>query len=152
MSYSFDTSALLDAWVRYYPPDVFGTLWKRLDGLITEGRLIAVDEVRRELARMEDGLHAWVNERAIMMVPLDEPLQLAGAAIINRFPSLTSTKGAMGGSADPYVIALAQIRKLTVVTAEKPKPTKPRIPDVCQAMGVPHINLVELFRREAWTV
>ncbi|HMQ17426.1 MAG TPA: DUF4411 family protein [Phycisphaerae bacterium] len=50
------------------------------------------------------------------------------------------------------MIALAQEQKLTVLTAEKSKPTKPRIPDVCDALGVPCITLVEMFRTERWTV
>ena len=49
-------------------------------------------------------------------------------------------------------IALAQARALTVVTAEKQKPSKPRIPDVCEAFGIPWITLVEVFRREGWRV
>jgi hypothetical protein len=152
MTYSVDTSALLDAWVRYYPPDVFDTLWKRLDGLVVEGHLLAIDEVPRELEKKEDGLHKWVVARAAMIVPLDGELQQAAAAIINGYPSLTKTKSAMAGSADPFVIALAQVRELTVITAEKSKPTKPRIPDVCKALGVPCMTLVELFRREGWRV
>ena len=91
MSYSVDTSALMDAWVRYYPPDVFDTLWKRVDAMVEEGRLLAVDEVQRELAKQDDELHKWVTARPTMLVALDESLQHTAAAIINRFPSLTST-------------------------------------------------------------
>lgn len=152
MSYSVDTSALLDAWVRYYPPDVFDTLWQRLDGLVSNGRLLAIDEVRRELEKQDDELHKWLTARPSMIVALDGEIQTRATPIINGFPSLTNTKSVMSGSADPFVIALAQERKLTVVTAEKSKPTKPRIPDVCKALGVPCITLVELFRRESWRV
>ncbi len=152
MSYSVDTSALLDAWVRYYPPDVFDTLWSRLDGLVVRGHLLAIDEVQRELEKKDDELHKWVSARPTMIVTLDEDLQTAAVPIINRFGSLTNTKSLMGGSADPYVIALAQVRELTVVTAEKQKPSKPRIPDVCKTLGVPCIALVEMFRREGWRV
>ena len=152
MSYSVDTSALMDAWVRYYPPDVFDTLWKRVDAMVEEGRLLAVYEVQRELAKQDDELHKWVTARPTMLVALDESLQHTAAAIINRFPSLTSTKSVMSGSADAFVIALAQERNLTVVTAEKSKPSKPRIPDVCKSLDVPCIALVEMFRVEGWRV
>lgn len=87
-----------------------------------------------------------------MIVTLDEALQGASTPIINRFPSLTNTKTVMSGSADPFVIALAQARELTVVTSEKSKPSKPRIPDVCKVLGVPCITLVEMFRKEGWRV
>lgn len=75
MTYSVDTSALMDAWVRYYPPDVFDTLWKRLDDLVEKSRLFAVDEVQRELAKQDDELHKWVTARPAMLVVLDESLQ-----------------------------------------------------------------------------
>lgn len=75
MSYSVDTSALLDAWVRYYPPDVFDTLWKRLDSLASQGRLLAIDEVRRELEKRDDGLHKWTVARPSMIVTLDGAIQ-----------------------------------------------------------------------------
>lgn len=152
MSYSVDTSALVDAWVRYYPPDVFDTLWKRLDGLAVQGHLHAIDEVRRELEKKDDELYKWVSARSTMIVTLDEELQKVGGTIINRFPSLTKTSSVMRGSADPFVIALAQARNLTVVTAEKSKPSKPRIPDVCATLDVPCITLVEMFRKEGWHV
>lgn len=152
MSYSVDTSALLDAWVRYYPPDVFDTLWKRVDGLISESRLFVVDEVSRELERKDDEVYQWVMNRRAMIVPLDEELLRIGATIINRFKSLTASKSAMSGSADPYVISLAQQRQWVVVSAEKPKPSRPRIPDVCRALGIPCITMVEMFRKEGWRV
>jgi len=142
----------MDAWVRYYPPDVFETLWKRFDNLIDAGHLVAIDEVRRELEKKEDDLCKWIVARPKMLVTLDEAIQGRANPIINRFPSLTNTKSVMRGAADPFVIALAQERNLTVVTAESPKPTKPRIPDVCASLGVPCITLVELFRREGWHV
>ncbi len=152
MTYSVDTSALLDAWVRYYPPDVFGTLWERLDGLVGAGRLLAVDEVRRELKQKDDDLYRWVSTRPAMIVALEEPLQRAAVQIINTYPSLTSTRGVMSGSADPFVIALAQQRSLTVVTAERSRPGRPRIPDVCRELHIPCITLVEMFRAEGWRV
>jgi len=152
VSYSVDTSALLDAWVRYYPPDVFGTLWTRFDELIDAGRLLAIDEVRRELEKKEDGLYKWVTERSRMLITLDEAIQKRADPIINNFPSLTNTRSVMSGAADPFVIALAQERNLTVVMAESPKPSKPRIPDVCASLGVPCITLVEMFRKEDWRV
>jgi hypothetical protein len=87
-----------------------------------------------------------------MIVVLDAEIQTRATPIINSFPSLTNVKSVMSGSADPFVIALAQERKLTVVMAEKSKPTKPKIPDVCRALDIPCITLVEMFRREGWRV
>jgi hypothetical protein len=64
VKYSIDTSSLLDGWVRYYPPDVFPSFWKHLEGMIGAGELISPDEVLRELAKKEgDTLHSWACPR-----------------------------------------------------------------------------------------
>ena len=122
-----------------------------MEQLIDEGRLLAVDEVLRELEKKDDTLHDWAGQHGELFVPLDQPIINRATAIISRFPSLVDTSR-MRGTADPFVIGLAVEQGLSVVTAEKPKPTKPKIPDVCQALNVPCISLLELFRREGWTV
>jgi hypothetical protein len=61
-----------------------------------------------------------------------------------------SKKNRSGG--DPWVIALARTRGLTVVTAEKAADnlTKPKIPDVCGALGIACIEVVDFFRQQKW--
>ena len=152
MNYSVDTSALVNAWRKYYPPEVFESLWQRISDFIENGRFLAPDEVERELEHQDDELYKWVKQRSKMFVPLDYAIQARATVIINKHRSLTRTGGIMSGSADPYVIALAGERNLTVVTDEKPKPKRPRIPDVCDALGIPWMPLVEVFREEGWRV
>ena len=125
MRYSVDTSALMNAWVRHYPPSVFASLGKRIDDLIEVDRFVAPDEVLRELAQKEDALHEWVKQRPRMLVPPDAAIQRRVSQIMNRFPSLTNANSLMSGAADPFVIALAAEQNLTVVTDETSKPTKP---------------------------
>ena len=50
------------------------------------------------------------------------------------------------------MIAVAKIRKLSVVTGEKRKgnPARPKIPDVCEAYGIKCLNLLELMKSEGW--
>ena len=54
MRYGIDTSALLDAWVRYYPPDVFASIWEKLSQVAANGTLIATEEVLFELEKKDD--------------------------------------------------------------------------------------------------
>lgn len=151
MSYSIDTSALLEAWARHYPLDVFPTLWQQIENLISAGRLLAIDEVLRELERKSDDLHDWAKQRAGMFVSTDQAIMQRAGSVVNQFPSLADPQS-QKGKADPFVIALAMERNLTVVTAEHSKPTRPRIPDVCRQLQVPCVSLIELFRREGWSV
>lgn len=64
MKYSVDTSALLDGWRRYYPPDVFPPVWKKLDELIEDKILIASEEVLFELKRKDDDVYSWARDRS----------------------------------------------------------------------------------------
>ena len=72
MEYSIDTSALLDAWVRWYPPDLFPSVWDNLSPKFGSQQIVASDEVFNELERKSDDLYAWAKERSQMFLPLDE--------------------------------------------------------------------------------
>jgi hypothetical protein len=51
---------------------------------------------------------------------------------------------------NPWVIALAQTRQLTEVTGEtgSGKIDKPKIPDVCKALNLPCIGIVDFFKKQ----
>ena len=51
MKYSIDTSAILDAWRRRYPPDVFPAVWVRFDEAIDAADLGASEEVLLEVEK-----------------------------------------------------------------------------------------------------
>ena len=151
MRYCIDTSAILDGWVRYYPPDVFPALWQRLEQLVATGDLGATEEVLRELERKEDDAYAWAKGHDGMFVAIDEPIQLAVAELLGRYQRLVNDQRnrSMG---DPWVIALAQIHGCAVVSGEQRSGNlnRPKIPDVCDALGVRCISLLQLIREEKW--
>jgi hypothetical protein len=148
---AIDTSAILDGWRRYYPPDVFPGLWEHLDELIEEGRLVATEEVLRELKRKDDEVYAWAKERELMFVPIDEAIQPAVSAILAQFEKLVDTR-ANRSAGDPFVIALARIQECAVVTGERPTGNlnRPNIPDVCQELKLSWLSLLQLIRNEKW--
>jgi hypothetical protein len=151
MAYSLDTSGILDAWVRHYPPDVFPTIWTRMEAAITANEIFAIEEVIRELERKEDDAHKWVKNHPAMIVAIDGDIQARVVEIMGKYPRLVDTKKNRSGC-DPFVIALAKSRNLTVVTAEKATGNldKPKIPDVCKEMKVACIQVVEFFREQKW--
>jgi len=63
--------------------------------------------------------------------------------------------GVGGGrnGADPFVIALARVRGGVVVTEETASGNiqKPRIPDVCDAINVPWVNLIGFVTAQGWS-
>lgn len=149
MPFSLDTSGLLDAWVRHYPPDVFPTVWEHMAVASRKGEILIIDEVVDELGRKDDGIFKWVKEHEQIIVPIDEEIQAALASIMKAHPRLVDTKKNRSGC-DPWVIALARTRNLTVVTGERGsgKIEKPKIPDVCKALNLPCIEIIDFFRRQ----
>ena len=75
MTYSVDTSVLLNAWWRNYPPDLFPTLWRNIESLADNGVMLASEEVLVELQKKDDEVHAWATGRAQMFVPIDDEIQ-----------------------------------------------------------------------------
>ena len=152
MKYCIDTSALMDAWVRWYPQEMFPTLWDKMDELLAAGRLISSEEVLLELERKEgDTLHAWAQERQQFFLPLDVTIQGCASRIMTSHPRLVD--GRTGKSfADPWIIATADTHKCIVVTGEKPtgQRERPKIPDVCRDMNLRCISFVDLIRHEKW--
>ena len=151
MKYSIDTSAILDAWTRYYPPDAFPPVWDKLDALIDNGDLKASEEVLEELEKKDDEVYAWALQRERMFVPTSEEIQGAVTEILKNHRRLIDQRPNRSGT-DPFVIALAMVEDYVVITGEKPtKSTKrPHIPDVCEALDIRYLNMLGLFREENW--
>jgi len=147
MSYCVDTSGWLDGWERHYPPDVFSSLWTRLDELIEAGEIISSEEVYVELQKKADELHDWVKDRKQMLVPLTEEIQRRAAGLLGEYPRLVDTLRGRS-KADPFVIATAMELDAVIVTGEilTGKMDKPRIPDICQVKGVRCITFLQLIR------
>lgn len=87
MAYCFDTSAFLECWTRYYPPDIFPGLWDKLSDLAAYKQIVAPEEVRRELEKQEDDLTLWVQQRPHIFVPLDGAVQTAVRKCSRGIPS-----------------------------------------------------------------
>ncbi|WP_437757191.1 DUF4411 family protein [Sorangium sp. So ce1389] len=148
--YCFDTSSLMEPWNHRYPIGSFPTFWQKIDLLIEEDRMLAIDEVREEIARIDDGLKGWCKERGRVFMPLSTVVQLEAKRVLREFPRLTDTvKGR--GKADPFVIALASLTGTVVVTEEAGSLKNPKIPEVCYAWKINCTNVLGLIRTEGWS-
>jgi hypothetical protein len=152
VTYSIDTSAMVDWWVRFYPPENFPTLVTHVEGLIAAGKLRACKEVLEELQRQDDALAEWAKNHPDLFVEVSDPVQEGVTMLMDKyFNAEKSDKGING--ADPFVIGLAMTAtpKLTVVSGEKPgSADNPKIPHVCGVEGVLHINFLGLIKAEGW--
>jgi hypothetical protein len=145
--FCLDTSAFIDAWERYYPEDVFPGVWEKMNELVTAGKIVASDEVYKEIKKNTTGVYTWAKTHKGLFVATDVPIQKEVAKIMTQFPGLVDPRRSRSG-ADPMVIALAMTRSFTVVTGELPSnnPAKPKIPDVCKHYGVLYCNVLGMLR------
>ena len=126
------------------PPAVFRSVWTNIAEAISAGDVRAIDVVRDELSRRDDEVRRWAGEQASLFLPLDADTQRATREVLEAHPKLMG-RGGGRNAADPFVIGLAMARGAGVVTEETMSgnlATRPRIPDVCGALGVPWTNLV----------
>jgi hypothetical protein len=153
VTYCIDTSCLIAAWEERYPLENFPKFWTYFEQLIDANRVWTPMAVHDEIEKKSKELHKWLGDRARLFIELDEEIQREAKAILARHPRLVMAKK-QRFAADPFVIATARVRGLTVVTEEGPtgKLAKPNIPDVCDDYGVEWTNLIRLIRAEAWLI
>lgn len=146
-----DTSALIDLHRVYYAPDVFKTLWTRLSELAAKRLMIAPRQVYTEIKQRDDDLLKWAKQHKYMFRDQDEEQQRIVREIMARSRALVDTSKTME-EADPFVIALAEAGKHTVVCTEKGgMQGRTRIPDVCKARGVRCVDSLGMFRDLRWS-
>lgn len=150
--YSVDSSALIDGLERYYPEANFPALWARVDELVAAGRFLISDEVLDEVTRKDEPAKVWCEDRKdTIVVPTDAEVISAVKDVLADYPLLV--KGFKGRNrADPFVIGVGQVRSCVVVTGEGPDGTsnKPKIPYLCNELGLRCIRFTDLIREEGW--
>jgi hypothetical protein len=122
-----------------------------VEALIGDGHLVAAEEVKYELGKKDDSLYDWARKQSSFFVPLDEAIQKAAKEILRSHRMLLNTRQGKSG-ADVFVIAVAKVNDGCVVVTEESRVSvaKPRIPDVCDAMGIGSMRFLDLMRKEGW--
>jgi hypothetical protein len=149
--YCIDTSALIEGFHRTYPAHIFTGLWEKIGGLVAEGVLISPEQVYRELEKQEDDLFEWAKERRGMFITSNMDQLTVTFRIAAEFPQLSRSKTS-SNEADPWVIALAEVRRCAVVTEEKRgSPQSPKIPQICLKYHLRTMKILQMIREEGWT-
>jgi len=151
--FCLDTSVFINGWWKHYRIDVFPSFWETLERLMSDGTVVSCHEVYEELRRQDgDTLFKWAKRhRAIFEEPTEDTfLQLS--ELMDAYPNYAAISGTLN-AADPWVIAHAKLGRSIVVTYEekaaKRKPTKPpKMPDVCDDLGMRSLKVVD-FLKEA---
>ncbi len=155
MYYVFDTSSFQI--LKEFYPDRFPTFWNQFNTAVSDGIVISVREVHRELKNrnVPQWLLEWANENRHIFLKPDQ----AETEFINeifRVPHFLSLVGEYERLqarpvADPFVIACAQVHEGSVVTQEKSKPNAAKIPNVCDHFGVQCTDFEGFLTDMEWT-
>jgi hypothetical protein len=124
----------------------FGTILKPW----SDGTLAIHEEVLFELEAKQDELFKWAKARRGYFVSHDDMMQNMARTVLADFPRLVMS-GRGRNQADAFVIALARVHGLAVVTEEHGgSHDKPRIPFICQYYSIPTLPPVNLIRAMGW--
>jgi hypothetical protein len=156
--YIMDTSSLVEL-NRHNPIDVFPSVWNNLESLSKKGLLVAPAEVLSEVKERDDELASWAKRNnRIFRPPTKKQIEIL-KDVLKNYPALV--KEDRKYDADAWVVALAvemkasyqqtiiEIKRI-VVTEEKLRGEKVKIPLVCQKYEIEAIGIIEMFRIEGW--
>lgn len=165
-SYVIDTSAVLDLEgvndATSYTNDaqVRERIWRGLEDMIRQGRVVTVyaakDEFKRKCPSVYKRLQPLSND---FFRPDSVSLFQALQGVLSRVEERTLRRlnriKPNRDPADPYLVALARLENRTVVTSEKhrrdrnpPYQRDEKLPDICEANGVPCLNLQGFVQAE----
>lgn len=124
-------------------------MWEALGEMAANSVIGAPLDVRHELERQSDGLCEWSKTLDGFFEEADRTTMEIYTDIVNRFDGFMKVNSTKSG-ADPVVVALAAARQIPVVTYETmaKQTAAPKIPNVCQAMGIQCVSLVDVLRAE----
>jgi len=149
--YSFDTDVYITIWRYYYPQDVFIKLWEDFEKLIKERVILSTYAVKKELSRQRDEIYNFIRQFPNLFVsPTEEEQQIVQFLVNHEDFDKWSSGSSESNYADPYVVALAKVHNLKVVTYEVYQ-KRNKIPRACEILNVDCIKFIDFLREEHLT-
>lgn len=123
------------------------TLWKHIDELIAQKRIVTCSEIIEEVN--DDDLKKWYTNLQGDILPIDDEVQDNVKKVVTTNPQLVDFKQ-IKSSGDAFLIATAMKYGLTVITEESKKGEK-KIPFVCKNLNIPCVDILGLCEQEGWS-
>jgi hypothetical protein len=157
---------LVDIWSGkngLYPKEQFIGLWQRMEEMINQGRIVAHNEVYKELKRHSNKeFLSWLAAHQAQMNCSPPGAYAQAKDIIDNYLSTFKHgyRPKVSDAADPFVVALALDQDLIVFTQEKrlsnqelTQASKPKIPNVCgQYPPLECVDIKEFMEKESITL
>lgn len=120
--------------------------------MIKNKKIIATYLVREELQKGDDELLEYVKKKIphLFLEPTAKEQKIVKVIINN--PSFSKWATGTKNKADPFVVALAKVFNLIVVTYENPRATANKIPAACRLLEVECIDFITFLRQENFQI
>ena len=148
--YVFDAGPLID--LKYYPREIFPSLWENLQKMADSGQIISCSEVFREVSESGDEASQWAEQnRKIFKRPSLGEQEII-QKILLKHPELIRKRNRLAGRAvaDPFVLSCAKFHGITLVHAELYKANAHGIANVCEELAIKNISLKDFFLENGW--
>lgn len=118
--------------------------------MIEQGVILIPEEVKKEIGAGKDELVNWMKKNCKNYIPISEEQIGIVREIVNKYPLVSQYKKPRANHADPFVVAVAKIYNVAVVTFEKPngRSNHPAVPDLCKEYGVEFCTIADFFEKE----
>lgn len=152
--YVFDTSSFIKIFGFY--PKRFPSLWRSFEELRTEGKIVSVHEVFKEIKDRSGDITAWAeNNKSIFHAPTAEEANFITSLFTVRnghFQHIIKRENVLKGTpvADPFIIASAKVKSAAVVTEELYKENGSKIPNICKHFEIECLTLEGFMEKEEW--
>lgn len=167
MLYLLDTNIYLDFYDRYYRVEFFPSFWQHFETIIN--RHVVIPKIVLNEQFQDDWFKDWISENYRGEILHHRNFAGTWLEVLEHLRRSEFYKEeALGGErgwareriADPWLIAIALEKELTLVTSETRnsnrniyQPSKnAKIPDVCDDLGVPCINMNEFFQKTSLVI
>lgn len=157
--YIIDTSSLIQAYRVYYSFDIAPSFWAFMKVQFDNGLITTIDKVYEEIMWGNDDLSNWLKTDIRKSILIDTKIEtgiLLQYGYLMNWASNHSVYNANAKAdfadfenADPWVVASAINKSLTVVSQEVSVPMAQRIiklPDICTHFSVRHIDTFTFLR------
>ncbi len=158
LKYILDTSCITQAFRTYYSFDIAPSFWKFLNNQFEKGIITTNDKVFEELKRGKDELYEWAKanvKEKMLMTNNDSEILKHYAHLMQWSDNQTGYNRSARNlfaefeNADAWVISCAMKDSLIVVSQEVSASTSKtviKIPDVCAAFSIKHIDIFKFLK------
>jgi Domain of unknown function (DUF4411) len=154
--YFLDADVLIQAKNGAYGFDIVPGFWRWVETAHASGKVFVVRKVADEVEAGDDELAEWMSNQPPSFKITTDAGDAGSLAALSAWAAASTTyrQAAIStflAAGDYYLIAQAHARGYTVVTHEVPAPqskTRIKIPDACNALGVPWKSLFQMLRTE----